>query len=366
MTWAKKILTDRLYLSVVGVVAVFVLAVAYLFSAILDRPLTSSPPTVKVMLTSTGGLFAGSEATYRGVKVGKVTSIKLTSTGVEADVSITNTDLKIPASTKARVRSLSPVGEQYVDFEPTTLSGPYLKDGSVIEASSTELPQTLGSTVVAVNGLLKQIDPTKLHSMLDELATGLNGTGLEIGQIVDQGQEILQTLQTAWPQTSDLIDNAGTALDIPTSQAGDLKTLASSAKQFAAFLKDYNPTLVKQLQKAPQQLKTTEGLVSQWGAILPGFFDSVEPFLQLLNSYNPHLRATLASYATGINALADVLHGGKLNLALIADKDARCSYGTSATDPRSTSQRPLQTGGHCSASFPQLQRGAAHAPGPVQ
>ena len=79
MTWAKKILTDRLYLSVVGVVAVFVVALAYLFSAVLDRPLTSTPPTVKVMLTSTGGLFTGSEATYRGVKVGKVTAIRLTS-----------------------------------------------------------------------------------------------------------------------------------------------------------------------------------------------------------------------------------------------------------------------------------------------
>ena len=365
MTWAKKILTDKLYLSVVGVVVVFALSIAYLFAVVLDRPLTSTPPTVKVMLTSTGGLFAGSEATYRGVKVGKVTSIKLTPEGVQADVSLTNQDLKIPASTKARVRSLSPVGEQYVDFEPTTLTGPFLKNGSVIQAASTELPQTLGSTVVAVNGLLKQIDATKLHSMLDELATGLNGTGLQIGQIVDQGQEILQTLQTVWPQTSDLIDTSSKALEIPVSQEGDLTTLATSAKQFAAFLKDYNPTLVKQLQKAPQQLRTTEGLVKEWGAILPGFFDSVEPFLQLLTAYNPHLRTTLANYAPGLNALADVLHGGKLNLALIADKDARCSYGTSATDPRTTG-RPLQAGGHCSASFPQLQRGAAHAPGPVQ
>ena len=364
MTWAKKIFTDRLYLSVVGVIAVFVLALAYLFSSVLDRPLTSSPPSVKVMLTSTGGLFAGSEATYRGVKVGKVTAVKLTSTGVEADVSLTG-KTNIPASTKAVVRSLSPVGEQYLDFQPNGTAGPFLKDGSVIKASSTELPQTLGSTVVAVNGLLKQVDAKKLHSLLNELSTGLNGTGLQIGHIVDQGQEILQTLQQVWPQTSDLIDNSGKALAIPTSQSGDLKTFASSAKQLAAFLKNYNPTLVKELEKAPKQLKTTEGLVTEWGTILPGFFDSVTPFLQLLNAYNPHLRTTLAEYAAGLNALGDVLHGGKLNLALIADKDARCSYGTSAIDPKSTSRRPLQKNGHCSASFPQLQRGAAHAPGPV-
>lgn len=361
----KSLFTNKLYLSAVGVVVVFLLALAYLFSSVLERPLTSSPPTVKVMLTSTGGLYAGSEATYRGVKVGKVQTIKLTDTGVEADVSLTK-GIKVPASSKARVRSLSPVGEQYVDFEPTSDHGPYLEDGSVIQAASTELPQTLGSTVVAVNGLLEQIDPDKLHALLGELATGLNGTGLDIGHIVDQGQEVLTTLQQVWPQTSDLIDNGGKALDVPVSQSGDLQALATSAKQFAAFLKDYNPTLVKQLEKAPQQLKTTEGLVQEWGAILPGFFDTVTPFLTFLNSYNPHLRTTLANYAAGLGALDAVLHDGKLHLALIADRDTRCSYGTTPTDPRSTTRRPLQRNGSCPASTPNLQRGAAHAPGPVQ
>lgn len=361
----RSLLTNKLYLSAVGVVAVFLLALAYLFSSVLERPLTSTPPTVKVMLTSTGGLFAGSEATYRGVKVGKVQAIKLTDTGVEADVSLTQ-GIKVPASSTARVRSLSPVGEQYVDFEPTTAHGPYLKNGSVIKATATELPQSLASTVVAVNGLLQQIDPKKLHSLLGELATGLNGTGLDIGHILDQGQQIIATLQQVWPQTSDLIDNGGKALDVPVSQAGDLQTFATSAKQFAAFLKDYNPTLVKQLAKAPRELRTTEGLVKEWGAILPGFFDAVTPFLTFLNSYNPHIRTTLADYAGGLSALGAVLHGGKLHLALIADRDTRCSYGTSSTDPRSTTRRPLQKNGSCPASTPNLQRGAAHAPGPVQ
>lgn len=361
----RALVTNKLYLSVVGVIAVFVVCVFYLFASVLGRPLTSSPPTVRVMMSATGGLYQGSEATYRGVKVGKVTAIRLTGSGVEADVQLTG-DAKIPANTTARVRSLSPVGEQYVDFEPTSTSGPYLRDGSTIAATSTDLPTTLGSTVVAVNGLLKQVDATKLHRLLGELATGLGGTGEDIGQIVDQGQLILADLQKAWPQTSDLIDNAGTALDIPVSQAGDLKKLASSAREFAAFLKDYDPTLTQQLVQAPQQLKTTQDLVAQWGEILPGFFDVATPFLEFLNSYNPHLRTTLAQYAAGINALGDVLHGGKLNLALIADRDARCSYDTTPTDPRSTSRRPLQAGGSCPASFPQLQRGAAHAPGPVR
>ena len=39
---------------------------------------------------------------------------------------------KIPADTLALVGNKSAVGEQYVDLEPKTDAGPYLKDGAVI------------------------------------------------------------------------------------------------------------------------------------------------------------------------------------------------------------------------------------------
>ena len=359
-----KLLGNRLYLSALGVVMVFVVAVVYLFAAVLDRPLTTRPPQVKVEMTGTGGLYRGSQATYRGVKVGKVTGITLTDTGVEATVSLTGGD-RIPASTRAVVRSLSPVGEQYLDFQPADDKGPFLHDGSRIEATSTDLPRSLGSTVVAINNVLRQVDDRKLHTVLSELATGLNGTGGEIGQIVDQGNQLLDTLDQTWPETQALIDGSGHALDIPTSQAGDLRRLAASAKQFARFLKSYDPELEKQLTKAPRQLTQLQSLVDEWARILPAFFPVFTRTARIITTHDPQFRSILANYARGLGSLRDVLKTGALKLELIPDKDARCGYGTSQLDPRSTSQRELVKTGHCPASFPRLQRGAAHAPGPV-
>ena len=71
----RNILSDRLYLSAVGIVVVFLIAVAYLFAAVLDQPLTSRPVNVDVELEQTGGLFEGSAVTYRGVKIGKVSTM---------------------------------------------------------------------------------------------------------------------------------------------------------------------------------------------------------------------------------------------------------------------------------------------------
>ncbi|RNM16784.1 mammalian cell entry protein, partial [Nocardioides pocheonensis] len=44
-----------------------------------------------------------------------------------------------PADTLALVGNKSAVGEQYVDLEPRTDQGPYLKDGSEIATASTQV-----------------------------------------------------------------------------------------------------------------------------------------------------------------------------------------------------------------------------------
>ena len=84
--------------------------------------------TVKLELPATGGLYRFSNVTYRGVQVGKVTAVGLTANGAEATLSL-DTSPKIPADLQAEVRSVSAVGEQYVDLRPRTDSAPYLRDG---------------------------------------------------------------------------------------------------------------------------------------------------------------------------------------------------------------------------------------------
>jgi phospholipid/cholesterol/gamma-HCH transport system substrate-binding protein len=338
--------------------------VAYLFNNVLDTPLLRGTRTVKVELPQTGGLFTGSAVTYRGVKVGKVTAIRLSEDGVVATVAITAPD-RIPRDSLVKVRSLSPVGEQYLDFQPRTSKGPYLHDGSVIPATSTDLPKTLASTVIAVNKLLEQIDATQLHSLLTELSTGLAGTGEEIGKLVDQGSVLLADLDRLWPETDRLITNGGTVLDIGTDKAGEIRELARSSRQFAAFLKSYDPTLRRTLDTAPAQVRQLQVLVNDIADELPPFLGRAVRFSDLFRPYSPHLGALLAGYQPGLGTLATAIHGGFLNILGIPQRPTGCYYGTPVRDPRSTERRPLVTGNHCPDSTPNLQRGAAHAPGPV-
>lgn len=85
-----------------------------------------------------------SNVTYRGVQVGKVTAVGPTATGTKATLGIDNST-KIPADVHAAVRSMSAVGEQYVDLVPCSESGPYLRDGSVIAARDISIPRPGGA-----------------------------------------------------------------------------------------------------------------------------------------------------------------------------------------------------------------------------
>ncbi|RNL64821.1 MCE family protein [Nocardioides marmoriginsengisoli] len=359
------LLRDRLWQSLFGVLIVLVLTVAYLFNSVLDTPLIRGTKTVKVEMASTGGLFEGSAVTYRGIKVGKVRTIELSATGVVATVVITADD-DIPVKSVAKVRSLSPVGEQYLDFQPSTRSGPYLKDGSVVPATATDLPKTLASTVIAVNKVLDQVDAGQLHTLLTELSTGLAGTGGDLGKLVDQGQVLLTDLDRLWPETERLLTNGSTVLDIGTSKAADIRQLAVSSKQFAAFLKNYDPELRRQLKQAPAQIDQLRALVQDASRILPAFLGQALTFSDLFRSYAPHLSAILTGYASGLGVLGKAVKDGQLLITGIPQRPTKCIYDTPRRDPMNPVRRPLVDTARCPDGTKNLQRGADHAPGPVR
>src|SRR5215472_17176367 len=149
--------------TIVGIIGVIAMILFYIQAPTLFG---IGRMTITLQLPSTGGLYRFSNVTYRGVQVGKVTDVKLTETGAEATLTL-DTSPKIPADLKAEVRSVSAVGEQYVDLRPRTDSGPYLHDGSVIAVRDTTIPQPVGPMLDQVSALVGSIPKTKLGQLLD-------------------------------------------------------------------------------------------------------------------------------------------------------------------------------------------------------
>ena len=80
----------------------------------------------KPELATSGGIFTNAEVTYRGVPVGRVGDMSLTSDGIEVDLLIDSSAPQIPASARGRGgQSLSHRRADTFDLQPDTDQGPF-------------------------------------------------------------------------------------------------------------------------------------------------------------------------------------------------------------------------------------------------
>ena len=144
--------------------------------------------TVTLELPETGGLYRFSNVTYRGVQVGKVTDVRATRAGAEATLSLAATP-KIPADLQATVRSVSAVGEQYVDLLPRTDSGPYLRDGSVIPMRDIQVPQRVARCSTR-SALCCRAFPGQIEDAAERVVPGLNGAGDDLAALLESSSKL--------------------------------------------------------------------------------------------------------------------------------------------------------------------------------
>ena len=179
--------------------------------------------TVKVELPRTGGLYRFSNVTYRGVQIGRVTDVRATREGATATLSL-ETSPKIPADLQASVLSVSAVGEQYMDLQPRTDSGPYLSNGAVIAMKNTTVPVKVGPMLTQVSALLNSIPKEKLAKLLDESFKGLNGAADDLSMLFDSTSRLSNDFNATADRTKTLIDDGKPLLDGQAASADALRT----------------------------------------------------------------------------------------------------------------------------------------------
>ncbi|MGE0219892.1 MCE family protein [Mycolicibacterium sp.] len=248
--------------------------------------------TVTLQLPNTGGLYQFSNVTYRGVEVGKVTDIRPTRDGATVTMSLA-TSPRIPADLTAHVRSVSAVGEQYVDLEPRTDDGPYLQDGSVIAADRSTIPQPVGPMLDRMSTLVDSIPTGALSDLLDESFTALNGTGYELGSLFDASARLAADANATDQQVRTLIDDSRPLLDGQAEKADAITTWARSLAGISRQIADDDPSVRTILQTAPGTADAVSSLLSDVKPTLPVLLANLTAVGQVGVAYHPSLEQLL-------------------------------------------------------------------------
>jgi phospholipid/cholesterol/gamma-HCH transport system substrate-binding protein len=289
--------------TIVGTIGVIVMGLDYIQAPTL---LGIERMTITLELPAAGGLYQFSNVTYRGVQVGKVTEVSLTPHGVKATLSLSSSQ-KIPSDLEAEVRSVSAVGEQYVDLRPRTASPPYLHNGSVIAMRDATIPQPVGPLLDKTTALVDSIPKDKLSALLDEGFKGFNGAGYDFGSLFDSASRLSHDLngiggpaRTLTEDTAPFLNSQAQSTDAirlwAHSLAGVTDQLVTDDRQVRSLL-ETGPGALDEASRLFEQIKPTLPVLlanlSTVGEILMTYHASLEQILVLL----PPFVAALQSFA---------------------------------------------------------------------
>jgi phospholipid/cholesterol/gamma-HCH transport system substrate-binding protein len=334
----------------------------------LGKSITSPGYTVRADFAQTGGIFTNAEVTYRGVPVGRVGAIHLDSTGVLVDLNLDH-GTKIPADTIAVVADRSAVGEQYVDLQPKSDSGPYLNGGSTIQRADTRTPLPTTTLMVNLDRLINSVNKNDLTVTIDELGAAFNGTGPDLQHLIDSGNTLIKTASDDFPQTRDLIQQLDTVL---TTQVNEGSSITGFSRDLAALtdqVRTSDPDLRKVLDNGVTAASELQNLLQTTQPTLGVLLGNLITTGQIVEARLPGVQQLLVTYPVVVaQGFTTVPGDGTAHFGLVLNLNdpQACQYDTTQRVPQDTSFRPANTNVHCTApaSSGTDVRGAQNVPAP--
>src|ERR1700756_2014369 len=282
--------------TIVGTIGVIAMVLFYIQAPTL---LGIGRMTVTLQLPATGGLYRFSNVTYRGVQVGKVTAVSLTPNGEKATLAL-RPPPRLPADPQAEVRSVSAVGEQYVDLRPRTDSAPYLRNGSVIAMRDTTIPQAVGPMLDQVSALVNSIPKQKLSQLLDESFQGFNGSGYDLGSLFDSTSQIAGYSNGIADRARTLTEDSGPLLDSQARTTDSIRTWARSLAGITDVFANDDSRVRTLLRNGPEAANEASRLLEQVKPTLPVLLANLTTIGQIGVTYHPSIEQLLVLLPAGV------------------------------------------------------------------
>ena len=365
---------SRIQLTIFALVTVLAVGAISLFY--LHLPAKAGLGTYKVdaNFVAGGGIYPNANVTYRGVTIGRVDSVGLTDDGVIANMRL-NSNTPVPDNVTATVKSVSAVGEQYIDLvPPKDASRATLHNGASIGQDRTAVGQDIEGLLKQADQLVGSIDNSRLQDLLRETFKAVNGSGPELARMIQSSRLLVDEANANSGQTTQLIDQAGPFLDAQIRSGDNIKALADGLARFTTELNNADPQVRALLQTAPgaagevntaftgirPNFPMLAANLANLGRIGVIYHKSIEQALVIF----PALLAALDTVAGGV----PTDEGGKLDFKVDLGDPPTCNVGflpaSQIRSPADETLRDLPTDMYCKTAQndPAVVRGARNYP----
>jgi phospholipid/cholesterol/gamma-HCH transport system substrate-binding protein len=299
---------------IVSVTAVSIMATGYMrLPSLLFH---AGQYTVTMQLADAGTLYPRANVTYHGIEVGRVKSVNMTDTGVEAVLSL-KSDVKIPSDLDAEVHSVSAVGEQYVALRPINDSSAPLANGDVIPRNRTSVPPDINSLLDATNRGLTAIPQDNLKTVIDESNTAFGGLGPELDRLVKGSTTLAIDARAHLDELTNVVDNVAPVLDSQSDSGAAVQRWAAHLANITGQLRDNDSALRGVIQNTGGAAEEVRQL-----------FDRVKPTLPIVLANLVSVGQVAVTYRDNLEQLLVLLPQGAADIQAIgvANRNTKQDY----------------------------------------
>jgi phospholipid/cholesterol/gamma-HCH transport system substrate-binding protein len=365
--------TVRVQLAAFALIAVTLISVlSAKYVGLVDKVIGGGY-VVSVDLAESGGIFVGSEVTYRGVTVGRVDALHLERDGVRVDARLER-GTQVPRDTRAVVENRSAVGEQYLDLQPESSTGPYLAAGEVVPRDRTATPVRIDRLLSHVNDTVESVPHGALVTTVDELGKAFAGGGADLQRLLDAGDQLTAAATEALPETIRLIDDGRIVLSTQVASVKDLTTTVRGFADVAEALKVADPDLRVILDRGTVATRELTSLIRENKQGLAALIANFITIGNVTTARIGGIEQLLVTYPEVVSGGYTVVPGdgtAHFGLVLNVDDPPACEAGyegTKKVEPHlTTNLPPTNFDAHCAASRASgvNVRGAQNSPRPT-
>ena len=338
----------------------------------LDRLVLDDTYTVVAHFPDSGGIFAGGEVTYRGVKVGLVDEMVLTDEGVDLRLSIDKDYDSIPADAIALVGNRSAVGEQYVELQPQSDEKPYLEEDSEIAVENTRTPIQTETLLTNLSDTVQSVDQDALRTTVEELGLAFAGTGEDLQRIIDTGNAFIEDANANFDVTTALIRDSNVVLRGQAAKASAIRSFARNLAMFSGTLADSDGNLREIIDSGSMTANDLRRFIEDNEVDLAELLNNLVTTGEVVVQHLDGIEQVLVVYPYVVEGGFTVVSKSSTGLydahfgMIMTEHPPICTRGYESTDrrpPQDGSNKPMNTRAHCAEPASESNpRGAQHSP----
>lgn len=259
------------------------------------------------------GLRVGDDVRVAGVRVGRVTSIKVTDDGARVGFQLVRKQ-PILTTTDMVMRYQNLLGQRYLGMVQGPRRGPAMKPGSTVPLARTSPGFDLTELLNGFRPLFEALRPEDVNALAGSLVKVLQGEGGTVESLLsqtarltdflaDRDQVVGEVLDNLTPVLTDLAGH-GTELRATVEELRALMTgLARDRKSIGASIDGMSQLIGSTSQLLADTQVPTVRAVKRFRTVMDMFVDNRSQFVDALGSFGSTLAALgrASSYENAVN-----------------------------------------------------------------